>query len=307
MFTFRSELRHMVMGLDRLLLPRKASLLGQTWRNVARAAFTMAEQRVGALLVLVRQDSIDELLDGGVDIGAQISAELLEALFQKSSPLHDGAAILEGDRVRKANVVLPLTERREVPHYYGTRHRAAMGLAERSDALVIAVSEERGEVTLMDGAIIRVMRAPEQLAGLLEKLQAQPQVRLQNRVRRLFTANRTFKLAALGLAAAIWSISFVGTAGTTVRLVTVPIEFSNVPAGMEIASQSTDVLDVQVRGASWLIDSVSLARLVAHFDLRHAHRGDQTLTVSPNVLRLPPGMIIERVEPDHLTVRLLSR
>ncbi|MCL4851501.1 MAG: diadenylate cyclase, partial [Bryobacteraceae bacterium] len=106
--------------------------------------FRLAAEKTGALLVLVRNDSITELMDGTIELAANISPEILEAIFQKNSPLHDGAAVIDGDQIVYANAVLPLTQRADLPVMYGTRHRAAMGLTELSDAIVIAVSEERG-------------------------------------------------------------------------------------------------------------------------------------------------------------------
>ena len=137
---------------------------------IAEAMFDLARDRIGALVVIVRRDAILELLEGGVALGAEISSELLKAIFQKDSPLHDGAVIIDGDRALKAGVVLPLTQRQNVASFYGTRHRAGMGLAERCDALVTVVSEERGEVSLMLGRDVRLQAGPEQLRQELEEL-----------------------------------------------------------------------------------------------------------------------------------------
>lgn len=138
----------------------------------------------------------------GTRLGAEISRELIAAIFQKMSPLHDGAVVITGQTINRARAVLPLTHRPDVPPFFGTRHRAAMGLAERSDALVIAVSEERGTVTPIEDRKIREIRNSEQLAGVLELLETRPDVGLPVRVRRAFTRNLRFKFAAAGLAAA---------------------------------------------------------------------------------------------------------
>jgi len=108
---FQPELRHAVIRLDSLLRvwPRPAALLTRTSRASSNAAFALARARVGALIVIVRGDSIAELTSGGVPIGAEVSAEILEAIFPKSSPLHDGAVVVQGDCIRMANVILPLT------------------------------------------------------------------------------------------------------------------------------------------------------------------------------------------------------
>src|SRR5262245_26915702 len=125
------------------------SVLESVYETVGEAVFSMASSRTGALIVFSREHSIQELVEGGVALGAEITREIIEAIFQKSSPVHDGAIVIEADRITKANVVLPLTQWTGVPKAFGTRHRAAMGLAERSDAIIVAVSEEHGEVRLV--------------------------------------------------------------------------------------------------------------------------------------------------------------
>jgi hypothetical protein len=127
---------------------------------------------VGALIVIVRRNAVAELVSGGIVLEAAVSPEILEAIFQKTSPVHDGAVIVRGDRIVRAAAVLPLTERERMPSYYGTRHRAAMGLSERCDALVVVVSEERGEVTLMEGRRMLRFDEEQKLAETLETVRA---------------------------------------------------------------------------------------------------------------------------------------
>jgi diadenylate cyclase len=306
LLVFQAELRRFFMRIDSLLNWRSqtASRLGETYQSIARAAFRLAGGSVGALIVVVRSNTVAELVSGGIMLESSLSPEILEAIFQKTSPVHDGAVIVRGDRIVRAAAVLPLTERERVPSYYGTRHRAAMGLSERCDALVVVVSEERGEVTLMEARrIIRIDDEPR-LVEMLEKLCAQPAAAVQSRLRQWLFSNVPVKLAALGLAAAIWSTSFLSS-GTTVRTVGVPVQFVNVPAGMDISAP--DRLEVQVRGRAWLMDSVSLTLLRASFNLRGAHAGPMNLKVEARNLNLPPGVVMENVEPGRIKVSLSQR
>jgi uncharacterized protein (TIGR00159 family) len=301
---FQPELRRTFMQLDSSLKlwPRPAVIGTYTNRAIANAAFALAKYQLGALLVITRRDTIGDLLEGGVAIGAETSEELLEAIFQKVSPLHDGAVIVTGNRILRAGVVLPLTKR-DMPSYYGTRHRAAVGLAERCDALVVAVSEERSEVTLMDGATVFPMEDPEQFVATLEGLIGSTRESTAARLRRYFLKNLDLKFAAFGLAAVIWGMSFLA-AGATIRTFSVPIEFSNVPEGMEVTSQSADTLDIQVQGSPWVMDSVSLSKYVGRFDLRKIQPGWHTLQFQQNTLDLPPGITVDRVTPATLRVQV---
>jgi diadenylate cyclase len=305
LLVFQPELRRMFMGLDSALrrLPMTRAAPVGHYREIAAACFELASRYVGALIVIVRKDSITELLEGGVTLGAEISIKLLKAIFQKDSPLHDGAVIIEHDHISKANVVLPLTHGRDVPSFFGTRHRAAMGLAERCDALVIAVSEERGLVSLMEGKSIYHMKSVVDLIAAFEKLGSGKPEPFGTRIHRALFANPALKLGALGLATLIWSMSFLA-AGTTIRTISLPIEFSNVPAGMEIAQQPVDTLEVQVRGSSWIMDSVDLGNRIARFNLANMGPGWHQMALAPSTLNLPPGVIVDQTTPAKMRVLL---
>jgi hypothetical protein len=147
------------------------------------------------------------------------------------------------------------------------------------------------------------MRNSEQMAGVLDLLETRPELSLPARLRRSFTRNLRFKFAAAGLAAAVWAAAFY--TGTTVRTVTVPVAFSGVPAGMNIAAQSASELEVQIRGNPLMMDSGSLERLVATFNLSGAPAGQQTVRVRPRDFDLPPGIRFVRASPAVLSVRLV--
>lgn len=107
-----------------------------------------SHQKIGALIVLLRKDTIEDIVSTGVIIDAEVSVSLLESIFQKHSPLHDGAVILKDNRILAARCILPLSSSANLPSSVGLRHRAALGLSEYSDALVIVVSEQNGSISL---------------------------------------------------------------------------------------------------------------------------------------------------------------
>jgi diadenylate cyclase len=121
---------------------------------IARAGEDMAGRRHGALIVLERETGLEEYIRTGRRIDAETSRELIEGIFYRNSPLHDGAAVLRGDRIVAAACTLPLSEAR-LPQHLGTRHRAALGISERTDAVAIVVSEETGEIAVAaDGKLL---------------------------------------------------------------------------------------------------------------------------------------------------------
>ena len=125
--------------------------------EVVQAAFALASRRIGALIVVERGASLDDLVHASTGIDGTISQELLVSIFHPTSPLHDGAVVIQKGRVAAAKVFLPLSVSQDIARYFGTRHRAALGLSEETDAAVIVVSEERGAVSLiMNGALTPV-------------------------------------------------------------------------------------------------------------------------------------------------------
>jgi diadenylate cyclase len=115
---------------------------------------------LGALIVVQRDVGLDEFVEDGSEIDAQVSRKLLLSIFMKESPLHDGAVIIDGDRIRAAGCVLPLSFNPDLDPQLGTRHRAALGVSERTDAIAIVVSEENGAISLVrEGRIVRNLDA----------------------------------------------------------------------------------------------------------------------------------------------------
>ncbi|MBI5832430.1 MAG: TIGR00159 family protein [Armatimonadetes bacterium] len=140
--------------------------------ELVEAADGLARRRIGALFVIQRRDTLGEVIETGKLLDAEISTELLATLFFPSTPLHDGAAVIVDERVVAATCLLPLSERRDLSRGLGTRHRAALGLSERCDAVVLVVSEETGVVSLAVGGELQRELSGEPLrARLLELLQ----------------------------------------------------------------------------------------------------------------------------------------
>lgn len=115
--------------------------------EVLRALSDMASRQIGALIVVVRQQPIEHLIQVGTDIDAKVTSELLNSIFLPYSPIHDGAVILHQSKITRAGCLLPLSHNPDISKSFGTRHRAALGLSELSDALVLVVSEETGKIS----------------------------------------------------------------------------------------------------------------------------------------------------------------
>ena len=144
-------------------------------RNIAAAAADMAESRTGALIVIERGTRLGEYMNSGTPLDANVTAELLKNIFVPNTPLHDGAVIIRDNKIITAGCVLPLTANTNLSSELGTRHRAALGLSETSDAVIVVVSEETGKISIaMNGSLTRNLNEAS-LSKALTKLLASEQ------------------------------------------------------------------------------------------------------------------------------------
>jgi len=144
-------------------------------RAVAKAVSELSNRKVGALIALERNVGLQEYSEQAVTVDGRVSHQVLTSIFQTSSPLHDGAVIISKDRLLSAGVVLPLTFNTKVSKSFGTRHRAAIGLSERTDALVVVVSEESGIISLVEeGKVTRDLTEKSLLNVLMRRFGSKP-------------------------------------------------------------------------------------------------------------------------------------
>lgn len=169
---FQHDIRRALARVGRGFFPSvSAQEASQILEEVVRAAQTLAQRTVGALIVLERENHLDDQMETGTTVDGEVSKELLTALFMPYSPLHDGAAVIQAGRIAHAGCILPLTLREDLPDGVGTRHRAAVGITEETDALVIVVSEETGSISVvLGGEMVQGVDAPRLRVALREIL-----------------------------------------------------------------------------------------------------------------------------------------
>lgn len=178
---FQQEIRRFLVYLGTRYFPNKTFSLenflkrqpgeGTKLRiaSIQKACANMAETCTGALIVIARSSSLDLYAETGDVLNANMSSRMIESIFVKNGPLHDGAIIIENNKVVAARCVLPFTNRTELPPYYGMRHRAGLGISENTDAYVIIVSEERGEISVAEKGELISGVSSEELWHLLKK------------------------------------------------------------------------------------------------------------------------------------------
>jgi len=170
---FQADIRRALAHFGRAPFFRyfeRAEHADETIEELVTAAGSLSTRRTGALIVLERQIGLRNYIEGGIPLDALITYDLLASIFQESSPLHDGAVIVQGDRIAAAACFLPLSVNPRVSRDLGTRHRAALGLTEENDALAIVVSEETGTISLAMGGDMERALTPDALRSRLAEL-----------------------------------------------------------------------------------------------------------------------------------------
>jgi diadenylate cyclase len=181
---------YLVFGLIVLLQPelrRLISEIGQTrifryfsrnpdvpLESIAEAVKIMASGRIGSIIVILKSIRPDTIIERAVRVDGAVSAELLQTIFHKDTPLHDGAVFIEGDRVVAASCYLPLSDSRALKRTHGARHRAGMGISEESDGVVLVTSEETGKISVMYNGELRTPVRPAELVPLVDYLLNDP-------------------------------------------------------------------------------------------------------------------------------------
>ncbi|HEB90549.1 MAG TPA: TIGR00159 family protein [Deltaproteobacteria bacterium] len=159
---FQNDIRRALARVGRGFFPSfSAEQELQVVEEIVRAAGILSQRRHGALIVLERESNLGDLIEAGIPVDARLSKELLTSIFQPSSPMHDGAVVIQDGRISSAGCILPLTLRTDLPEGLGTRHRAAVGITEETDALVVVVSEETAKISIvLGGEMLQGLDAP---------------------------------------------------------------------------------------------------------------------------------------------------
>jgi diadenylate cyclase len=146
---FQQDIRNALTRVGKSPFLKQTDVAEKELEEIIRSLFYLAKRRIGALIVVERETGLGDFIESGFNLDARLSRELLISIFMPVSPLHDGAVIISKGRVKHAGCILPLTQNPYINKRYGTRHRAAIGLTEETDAVVMVVSEETQEISLV--------------------------------------------------------------------------------------------------------------------------------------------------------------
>lgn len=299
---FQAEIRQALyrFSLLRHLFEDNQAQQHTRFQEIAETLFDLASKRLGAIIVIQRSESLNDLMLHGVRLDCEISPQILEAIFINGAPLHDGAVLVQDGRIAQASCHLPLSVNSDLPQFLGTRHRAALGLSERSDAVVVVVSEERGEVSLAVAGELRRVASPAELVadleGLVSPVAETPRMGLRQR---LFS-NLVPKTAILLMVTAFWVL--ITSRQGQITSVTAPVRLQSLPDGLVLVRSVPEEVDVQVKSFSSLTPPPAKLDLVADVDLSGIHEGQTSVRIRNADFNLPSGMVIAGVNPPSIKV-----
>ena len=297
---FQEELRQLFERIAVWSLARKRTpTLGSSTSDVlVRTVADLAKEHVGALIVIRGNDPLERHITGGIPLEGKVSAPLLKSIFDPHSPGHDGAVMVDQDNISRFAAHLPLSKDLRQLANVGTRHSAALGLAELTDALSIVVSEERGTISVARDGKLREVQNIQELGAVLENfLQTKfPSAAQNNIALPLFRENWVAKAIAIALAIGFWYI-FVPGSKTVEVSYTVPVSVENLPPDLQVEDIEPPVINATFRGPRRAFYLFNSSKIKVAIDVSMAELGRRTFTISEKNIEYPKELTLQDISP----------
>ncbi len=274
-------------------------------QTIVKAVFNMRDQHVGAIIVFPGEFPLDDLLEGGFPLNGKISAALIQSIFDSSSPGHDGAILIEGSEIKMFGLHLPLA--RDFTEYkkVGTRHRAAAGITEGTDAMAIVVSEERGEVSISSKGILKKVKTPEELVDIIAKFTGQEEKVLQvnkNILYKIFIKNVLYKTMAIIFALSFWYFLSYKT-GIVKMEYSVPIEYRFVNNNLIIKTSVPDSVNITVTGNNRDVAKLKPENIKVVVDASDFILGENISKIQESNIQTPSYIQLNNFTPKTVKTR----
>ncbi|MGB7290819.1 MAG: diadenylate cyclase [Thermodesulfobacteriota bacterium] len=306
---FQQEIRYFfeqigAWGLNPNVMRRKQEVFStKEIQILVRTLTDLAKDKIGALIVIRGKDILDRHLHGCVELEGKISEPLIRSLFDPHSIGHDGAVVIDNGRITKFSCHLPLSKHFNMLANQGTRHAAALGLAELTDALCLVVSEERGTISIARSGQLRQIGF-EQLNLQLESYYEEMSPSMRSaRWHDIFTRDYKANVLSLILAVALWFI-FIHDSKFIYKSFDVPIKHTQMPPGYQITEMIPDEVTVTFLGprrAFYFFNKNEIDLLLKTSEFRE---GTKTIRISESSLSIPKSMSLENIAPREVEVRI---
>ena len=274
---------------------------------IVESVFVMSASKTGALIVLKGKEPLERHLNGGITLNGRISKPLLYSIFDPHTPGHDGAVIIDRDRITKFAAHLPISKNTTAIAGRGTRHSAALGLSEHSDALTIVVSEERGTVSIAEaGALIEISTASALKQRLVDYVEAVFPATSHSAWRRFLLQHGRLKLLSFVIAFSAW-FALAYDPHTVQRTFVAPVEYRNLPKAVELDGTAPNEARITLTGSDRDFRFLDPGSLKISLDLSDIKIGYQEVAVNSGNLRLPSNLELYRIEPRIMRLYARSR
>ncbi len=310
---FQEEIKRFLEQLaSRSVLRRRyrRRILSDWQKNVdiiVDAVHSLANDHIGALIVIRGKDPVVRHLNGGEDLDGELSQQLLETLFVPGSPSHDGAVIIEENKITKFSCYLPLSKNLRKLQKAGTRHAAALGMAEVTDAFCIVVSEEKGTISVARNNDIAVMRDAEELRLRLEAFyqEVTPSANVKP-LNNLFRQNYREMLIALVSTLILWFF-FVHESKIDYRTYILPVTLENVPSTLVVKSIEPQEVEVTFSGPRRQFLFLNEKSLKITITIFNGREGTYRRTITKSNIASPEGLSVEYIQPQQIIVQLSKK
>ena len=298
---FRNEIRRVLQAKN-----LKSILWGLSYKSaitpteiITDSVFQMAKRKCGALIVFPGKEDLSDAVQGGTPWKGLITKEMITSIFWPDNPVHDGAAIVQGDQITVVGAILPLSHRDDLPSRYGTRHRAALGLAEATDALIIVISEERGDVLVAKGNRLREIKQKQTLKENIQEHVGTAAVK-KGAVRKEGLEITVAAMLSVVFITGIWFS--VSRGQDTLVSLDIPVDYMNRAAGTEIVDTSVKSVSLVLSGSGALVKSITPDQVNVRLDLSNSVIGPNSFSITPENISLPPGILLREVTPPVIDV-----
>ena len=273
---------------------------------IGEALYKLAQEHCGALIVFPGKEPLTDKTSGGFQLNALPSLPLILSLFDSNSPGHDGAVIIEDGKLSQFGVRLPMSQSTRLSDEYGTRHHAAMGLAEQTDALALVVSEERGKVSAFVNAEMKPLRNADEITRAI--IAHQREMGFLNRDSSPKIRKRTiFQIAAsLIIAMVFWTSLILSQREMVERVFPVTIDYTAPAEDLVLVGEKPNEVKLYLSGPKSEIDNLASNPPSVKIDLSKMTKGSQTIIITSENLRLPKGITLLDTTPQQLKLTLAA-
>lgn len=302
---FQPEIRKVLERTTFLLGSQSHRVRQEIGHLIEETLFELASRKWGAIIVLPGKDPLEQWVTEGVQVDAIPSFPLLMSIFDPTSPGHDGAVIVEQGRVARIGVHLPLSQSARLSDAYGTRHHASMGLAEKTDSMVLTVSEERGKISIFHNGVMTPVREHGDVSAHLQNffqmrgLAGSSGGKAGRKRTRPAFADIAFSLVAAVL---FWTLVIMGKTENQEMIFSVPIQYSGLQKNLILEGNVPSEVKLHLVGASSQLSALDFSRLRVQVDLAEVGEGEQVVALDEKNVIVPKRVEVVDINPSSLRI-----